>query len=147
MKKSGLLIAGVLGAVALFFYSRASAVKSLKVYLDSIDMGKITGFNLPELFAKFRIVNPSNTPLSVTSLAGDIFVNDKQLASIQQTEKLEIPANQEILYKVKIKTPVLSVLPILISFLRRKQKFKLTYKGDLNSSGVIIPIEDTIYQS
>lgn len=147
MKKSSLVITAILGAVALFFYSRMASAKSIKVYFDSLDIGKIKGFTLPEMLAKFRIVNPSNTPLSITALAGDIYVNDKQLASISQNEKLEIPAKQEVIYKVKISTPVLSVLPILISLVRKKQKIKVTYSGSVNSSGVLIPIEDTIYQS
>jgi LEA14-like dessication related protein len=147
MKKSSLIITAVLGAVALFFYSRMASAKSIKVYFSSLDIGKIIGFSLPEMFAKFRIVNPTNTALSVSALAGDIYVNDKPLASISQIEKLEIPAKQEIIYKVKISTPIISALPILISLVKKKQKIKITYSGTINSAGVLIPIEDTIYQS
>lgn len=147
MKKSSLIITAVLGAVALFFYSRMASAKSIKVYFSSLDIGKIKGFSLPEMFAKFRIVNPTNTALSVSALAGDIYVNDRPLASISQIEKLEIPAKQEVIYKVKISTPITSALPILISLVKKKQKIKITYSGTINSAGVLIPIEDTIYQS
>jgi LEA14-like dessication related protein len=147
MKKSSLIITAVLGAVALFFYSRMASAKSLKIYFDSLDIGKIKGFNIPEIFAKFKIVNPSNTALSITTISGDIFINDKPLAIISQNEKLEIPAKQEVIYKIKISTPITSAIPILISLLRKKQKIKVTYSGSVNSSGVLIPIQDTIYQS
>lgn len=147
MKKSSLIFTAILGAVGLFFYSRMASAKSLKIYFDSLDIGKIKGFSLPDMFAKFKIINPSNTPLSIQALAGDIYFNDQSLAYVSQTEKFTIPANQEIIYKVKITTPILSVLPVLISIIRKKQKIKLTFTGTINSSGVLIPVNNTIYQN
>lgn len=147
MKKSSLIFTAILGAVGLFFYSRMASAKALKIYFDSLDIGKIKGFSLPDMFAKFKIINPSNTPLSIQALAGDIYFNDQSLAYVSQTEKFTIPANQEIIYKVKITTPILSVLPVLISIIRKKQKIKLTFTGTINSSGVLIPVNNTIYQN
>jgi LEA14-like dessication related protein len=147
MKKSSLIFTAILGAVGLFFYSRMASAKVLKIYFDSLDIGKIKGFSLPDMFAKFKIINPSNTPLSIQALAGDIYFNDQSLAYVSQTEKFTIPANQEIIYKVKITTPILSVLPVLISLIRKKQKIKLTFSGTINSSGVLIPVNNTIYQN
>jgi LEA14-like dessication related protein len=147
MKKSSLIFTAILGAVGLFFYSRMASAKVLKIYFDSLDIGKIKGFSLPDMFAKFKIINPSNTPLSIQALAGDIYFNDQSLAYVSQTEKFTIPANQEIIYKVKITTPILSVLPVLISIIRKKQKIKLTFTGTINSSGVLIPVNNTIYQN
>lgn len=147
MKKTGLYIAGIIGAVGLFFLSRGQAVKSIKVYFDNLSLGKIKGFNLPDVLAKFRIVNPTNTPLSVRAIAGDIFVNGKQIASFRQVENLEIPANQEIIYPVVIKPESVGVIMTVISFLKKKQKIKIDYTGTVNSSGVVIPISDTVYQN
>jgi hypothetical protein len=147
MKKSGLFITAIIGAVALFFYSRANAVKSIKVYFNSLQFGKIKGFSIPDIFAKFRIVNPTNTPLAVRSLAGDLLINGEQFASVQQTENLEIPANNEVIYSVKVTPSAMGIVTTLINMLRRKQKYSVTFTGSLNSSGVVLPISETIYQS
>jgi len=147
MKKYGVYIATVIGAVALYFLSKAQAGKQVKVYFNSLSLGKTKGLNLPEILAKFRIVNPTNTPLSVRSLAGDIFVNDSQFASLQQNEPLEIPANNEVIYTVKLQVPALSILTTVLPLLKSKKKIKITYTGTINSMGILIPISDTIYQS
>lgn len=147
MKKTGLYISAIIGAVALYFFSKSQAVKSVKVYFDSLSIGKLKGFKIPDLIAKFRIVNPTNTPLSVRAIAGDIFVNGKQIASFNQVENLEIPANNEVIYSVDIKPDNLGVILSVISFLKKKQKIKIEYTGTVNSSGVTLPISDTVYQN
>jgi len=147
MKKYGVYITTVIGAIALYFLSKGQAAKSVKVYFNSLGLGKVKGFNLPEILAKFRIVNPTNTPLSVTSLLGDIFINDNQFASIQQTDMLDIPANKEVIYTVKVQVPAMSIVTTLLPLLKRKQKIKITYTGTINSMGILVPISDTIYQS
>jgi len=35
----------------------------------------------------------------------------------------------------------------IISFLNKKQKIKIDYTGTVNSSGIVIPISDTVYQN
>lgn len=147
MKKAGTFILLGIGAVALFFLSRARAGQALKIYFDSLQIGKIKGLRVPDIFARFRIVNPSNTPLSVNSIAGDLFVNGSQFADVQQTEKIDIPGNKEIFYNVKITVNALQAVQTLISFLRQKQKVKIDFTGTVNSSGLLIPINQTIYQS
>ena len=147
MKKTGLYLTAIFGAVALYFFSRGNAVKSLKVYFNSLSLGSTKGFKIPDVLAKFRIVNPTNTPLSVRAIAGDIFVNGKQIASFSQVENLEIPANQEIIYSVTIKPDNVGLIMTIISFLKKKQKIKIDYTGTVNSSGIVLPISDTVYQN
>lgn len=147
MKKGTVFIIAGVGAVALYFLSRVKASQTLKVYFDTIKIGKIKGISIPDIFAKFRIVNPSNTPLSVSAIAGDIYINDSQVADVQQTESLVIPARQEVSYSVKIKVNAIQTVFSLISFLKKKQKVKITFDGTINSTGVMIPVKQTIYAS
>lgn len=134
------------GAAALFFLSKASAAKKIKVYFKDVIFGKVTGFRLPDIFARFRIVNPTNTALSITSLAGDIYFNKQVLASIQNLEKIEIPANSEIEYKIKIEGSPLQLATTLFNYLKSKQKITLSFEGSVNSSGFVIPLKQIVYQ-
>lgn len=134
------------GAAALYFMSKAGAAKKIKVYFKDVYFGKITGWRLPDIFARFRIVNPTNTALSITSLAGDLYFNKSQLASIQNLEKIDIPANSEIEYKIKIEGSPLQLATTLWSYFKSKQKITLSFDGSVNSGGIVIPIKQIVYQ-
>ena len=144
MKFSYLLPIGA-GAVALYFWSKAQAGKNIKVYLSGVSLGR--GSNvIPDIFAKFRIVNGSNTPITLKSIVGDLFVNDKQIASVSNTESFDIPANKEVFYSVKVSANVLSLISIVTNLIKAKQRIKVAFNGTINTTGLTIPIEQTIYQ-
>jgi len=134
------------GAVALYFLSRSSAAGKLRVYFKDIRFGKTKGFKIPEIFANFRIVNPTNTPLSVDSLAGDIYFNKNLLASVQNLNKITINPNSEFIYSVKIESSAFSLVQTLYDYLRNKQKITVSFDGTVNTSGVVLPIKQIIIQ-
>lgn len=134
------------GAVALYFLSQSGAAGKLRVYFKSISFGKTKGFKLPEIFAIFRIVNPTNTPLTVDSLAGDIYFNKNLLASVQNLNKVTINANSELLYSVKIESSAFSLVQTLYDFIKNKQKITVSFEGTVNSSGIVLPIKQIVIQ-
>lgn len=139
-----ILIAGA-GAL-LFFGSMAGAGRKIKVYFQSLKFGKVKGLSVPDVFAIFRIVNPTNTTLTVNSFQADMFVNDKYFGNIQNLTKTDLPANAETLYEVKIQLSVISVAVQLIQILRKKEKIKITYTGTVNVAGIVLPVNETVYQ-
>ncbi len=137
----------VIGAAGLlYFLSKGKAAQKLRVYFNDISFGKSSGFRIPPIFARFRIVNPTNTPLQVDSIAGDIYFNRSQLASIQNLVPVQIPANSEIMYPVKIEASAFSVAQTIYNFIRNKQKVNISFDGSVNASGVVIPVKQTILQ-
>lgn len=143
MKLTYLLPIGA-GAVALYFWSKAQAGKNIKVYLSGLSIGK--GKAIPDIFAKFRIVNGSNTPVTIQSIVGDLFVNDRQLASVSNTERFDIPGNKEVFYSVKVSPNIFTILSIVTNLIKAKQRIKVTFNGTVNTTGLVIPINETIYQ-
>ena len=103
MKKQFLFI-GIGAAILLYFLSKSSAAKNLKIYFQTLSLKKSKGFNFPTVQAVFRIVNPTSSTLTIDSIAGDITVNDKFLSSLSQIDPISIPANSETLYTINIKT-------------------------------------------
>ena len=146
MTKKTLIIVGVLAAAGLYLLSRSAAAQKLKIYFKTLTVGKIKGFNIPEIFAQFSIVNPTNTTLTVDSIAGDIFVNKKLFTSFQNLNKVTIPANAEIIYPIKLQIQTLSAVLSIISLIKNKEKLNVYFDGTVNSSGFVIPIKDTIVQ-
>jgi len=149
MKKYGVVIGALVVGAFLYFRSKAKSGEMVKVYLDGLSLDKSKGIAIPNINANFKLVNPTSTPLSIDSLTGEIYYNDSLVSNVQNLSKIDIPANTEINYAIKVKTPVVSLLTSIISFfLNRKKgvKAKITFKGNINSTGVLIPIEQTIFQ-
>jgi LEA14-like dessication related protein len=139
------LIAG--GALALYFLSKSGAAGKLRVYFKSVSFGKTKGFKLPEVFAVFRLVNPTNTPLDINSLAGDIYFNKNLLASVQNLNKVTVNSNSELLYSVKIESSAFSLIQTLYDYIRNKQKITVSFDGTVNSSGIVIPVKQVLIQN
>lgn len=144
--KKYLPIIFVAGAAALYFISKGSAAKKIRVYFNDLSLGKSSGFRLPDILARFRIVNPTNTPLTVDSIAGDIFLNKNLLASIQNLTPITIPANSEILYPIKINLSAFNIINTVYNLIKNKQKINVYFDGTVNSSGVAFPLKQLIVQ-
>lgn len=135
-----------LGAVAiLYLLSKKQASEQLRVNLFNLKLKRKSGINLPDIFLGFKIINPSDTVLSVTSIVGDLFINGNQLSTISNLQRVEIPANQSIIYEVKVETSGLSAIQTLYALWKNKSKLKVEFKGVVNSEGFVIPIDNTIY--
>jgi hypothetical protein len=133
------------GAIILFYFlNKKATADRLKVIFKNIHFKKSTGAALPDIFAEFLLINGTNTPLSITSIVGDIFINGKSLSTIQYLQKLDIPANSTSTLNIKVITPILSLLSVAYNLIIRKQKFSATFKGTLNSNGILLPIEQDI---
>ena len=132
-------------AIGLYFYSKVQAAKKIKVNFKDVFFGEIKGFRIPDIYARFTITNPTNTALSVTSIAGDIYMNNEILTSLQNLEKIDIPANSEIIYKIKITTAPLQLIQALYKYFKHKQKVTFAFKGTVNSSGFVIPLDQIVY--
>lgn len=144
MKKSLPFIIAGAGLILFYFLSKAKAGKSLKINFYDISFGSGSGFNVPDLFVRFQIINPSSTAITIDSIVGDLYINDDNFATISNIEKFTIPAKQTILYKVKVQIGILNAVTSLYTLFKNKQKMKVTFNGNVNSSGVIIPINQTL---
>jgi LEA14-like dessication related protein len=137
----------VAAAVAYYYVSFGSAAKKLKFYFQSIKFGPSRGFSIPPIYAVFRIVNPSNTTISVDSIAGDITINGSALASIQNLEKFTVSARSERLFEIKIQAPITNVLSTAYQlFTTKGKKYSIAFDGTVNAAGAAIAINQTIVQ-
>lgn len=145
MKKSYYYLIG-LGALAVYyFYSKASAGKNLKVNFQNLKFGKFTGFSLP-ITANFKILNGSSTPITIDSIVGEIFINNKLISTISQTNKINVSGNSETIYPIKVDTGIFDAINVIRQLIKDKKKFVVQFKGTANSTGLMIPIDQTIIQ-
>jgi LEA14-like dessication related protein len=144
MKRNALIIGGIIAAVAAFYFFRIKAAKKLQVYFKDITVGNITGLKIPDIFARFRIINPTDTALDVKSVAGSIYLNGKLLTSINNLQKQTIAPNSEDIYSLKIVTPPLNLVLAIVSLIRNKKTAEITFEGVVNTSGFAIPVKESV---
>jgi LEA14-like dessication related protein len=136
----------VIGAagLALYFISKGSAAKKLIINFKDITVGKIEGVRIPDIFVRFRIVNPTSTPLTVKSIAGQIFLNGNLFTTVQNLELVNIPSNTETIYQVKVSPPGLTAFLSLYKLIKNKQNADIQFRGTINTTGVSLPINESV---
>lgn len=144
MKRNTLIILGVIAAAGLYFFTRGKAAKKLQVFFNDLKLGEIKGLKIPDIYARFKVINPTNTDLSVTSIAGSIYLNGKLLTTVSNLERQTIPANTETLYSVKVVTPALNAAYALYNLIKNRKDAEIEFKGTVNTTGVVIPIDESV---
>ncbi len=137
-----LLTAGVIFAVST--YGKSEAAKNLKVLFQDLKFEKATGYNLPVMALNFKIINPTSSPLKISSIAGDLFVNGKLLSTVSQLNAVNIPANNTTFYTLRAETSITAAVSNLLSLIKNRGKITITFEGVVNSSGFSIPVSQTI---
>lgn len=144
MKKYLPYIAGGVAFIALYFITRGRAAKKLLINFKDITIGKIEGVKIPDIYVRFNVINPTNTPLSITSIAGQIFLNGYQFTTVQNLEKASIPANTTTVYSVKVSPPGLTAFLAIYKLIKDKKDAIIEFRGSVNTTGVIIPINEEV---
>lgn len=131
-------------ALTYYFMRKGNAAKNLKVYFAGLNFEKSSGV-VPNIIAIFRLVNPTNSSLTVTSIAGDISVNGKIVAGFSQVQKFEILPNSESNYKIKVTPSGFTVALTIIDLIKTKAKnLTANFNGTINADGLNIPINQTV---
>jgi LEA14-like dessication related protein len=144
MKKTTLYIVGGLAALGLFYFLRGKAAKRLQVTFKDIQLGEIKGLKIPDIFARFRIINPTSTPLSVTAIAGQIYLNGNLFTTISNLEKTNIPGNTETIYSVKVLPPGISAFYAIYNLIKKRQDADIEFRGTINTTGFALPINESV---
>lgn len=114
-------------------------VKDLKV-------GKITMSEI-EVTGVAVMYNPNNVSLNVDNIDLDVFVDEKQVGKIQQTNLTEVPAKSEFNLPLSIKFPPSKIANSLLdaASILTKSEYKVKYKGKVTVKvlgiGIDVPLE------
>ena len=144
MKKTTIFIIGAGALVLLYFMRKASAGKKIKASLFNLRT-KSRGGLIPDIFIDFKLINPSNEILSISSITGDLLLNDNQLATVSNLNNITVQPMSERIYPVKLELTGLSVVQTVYSLIKNKGAgLKVAFNGAVNSMGFDIPINQSI---
>ncbi|NDA63441.1 MAG: hypothetical protein EBX50_15585 [Chitinophagia bacterium] len=146
MSKTVKILLTVLGiGAAWYYFSKARAGQNLRINFSGLKFGKFTGLSLP-LQLSFNIVNGSSTPITVNSIVGEVYVNGRVLSTVNNLDRFEIPANSSTVYTTLVQTSAIDAIQVVRGLIKDKKKLTVTFKGNVNSTGMMIPVEQTIVQ-
>lgn len=133
------------GGIAFYFFRKGTAAQKLLVNLVDLKLSRAANMSLPVITAYFKIINPSSTAIVLTSLAGEIFINNSPISTVQNLSNTVIPANNSITLPVTINTTIFSAAQTIFNLFKNKQKLKIDFRGTANSEGLLVPINNTLF--
>ena len=144
MKKNALYIIGGIAAIGLFFYIKSKAAGKLQITFKDIKLGAIKGLKIPDIFVRFNVINPTNTTLSISAIAGQIFLNQKLFTTVSNLDKVEFLPKTETIYQVKVLPPGLNAFLAIYNLIKKKQDAEIEFRGTINTSGITLPINESL---
>ena len=133
------------GLLAAFFigkkiFDKTQGVNALNVNLVGVDFNKKS----KTLVLMLRIINPSNTTLTLTSIVGDVIFNGSYIASLDYRKPIDISPNESKTININL-LPNLEFAGIVASMLVKGVKKALSgtfvVKGNVNAEGILTPFE------
>lgn len=104
------------GGAALLFglFSRAQAAGNLIFYPDRVSNIDISG-GKPVLTAKVLVQNVGNTPLTLYSIAGNLFSNGYMIGNGKNFNGLTVPANSQVLLPIAFELSWFNIVQDLLN--------------------------------
>lgn len=130
------------GAAALYFLARYSFSRKANFILQSI---KPSGTLLaPRVLITFAVQNPTNQRITVKSVVGSVFVDDKQLANVSSFGDQTIQPNSESMFTVTARPSAIGVFQSLKQLVTQPiGNIQIRFSGTANVDGINVPIEQT----
>jgi len=140
LKKAIFWVVG--GAAALYFLARYSFSQKAIFLLRSV---KPSGTILqPTITVEIAVQNPTNQRITLKSISGSIFVNDKYLANVSSFGDQIIAGNSESIVKVTARPSGLGVFQSVRELLTQPiGTIQVRFSGTANVDGINVPIEET----
>jgi LEA14-like dessication related protein len=140
LKKAIFWVVG--GAAALYFLARYSFSQKAIFLLRSV---KPSGTILqPTVTVEIAVQNPTNQRITLKSISGSVFVNDKYLANVSSFGDQIITGNSESIVKVTARPSGVGVFQSVRQLLTQPiGTIQVRFSGSANVDGINIPIEET----
>jgi LEA14-like dessication related protein len=140
LKKAIFWVVG--GAAALYFLARYSFSQKAIFLLRSV---KPSGTILqPTVTVEIAVQNPTNQRITLKSIRGSVFVNDKYLANVSSFGDQVITGNSESIVKVTARPSGVGVFQSIRQLLTQPiGTIQVRFSGSANVDGINIPIEET----
>jgi hypothetical protein len=144
MNRNQLIIGGLIaGALTLFLFRKTRTATNLNISIDGVE------FDFPNRkgFVYVMIINPLKTALTFNSIVADVIYNGSVVGTLNYTKETRIDGLASTRIKIPIQFSFLGNLNILWELFNQGKKVlenaKIEIKGNVNSAGLLFPIDYT----
>ena len=142
MKKSWVLgLAAGAGLLWWWVSGKKKAASLLNIDLSAASLTNGGGI-IPNVKLTFTASNPTNTPISVKSILGNVYVNSTQIATVSDFSGFTIPSNGSQQFSTTVTPNVVSALSSLTSLM--SSGTQITFTGTINAEGTTVSISKTL---
>jgi LEA14-like dessication related protein len=134
------------GGLLLFYLNRKSKVNAFENMRFILSGAKIGGsFLQPEIILHIIVQNPTDQPISVKSLAGDVLVNNTKVGNISNFTAFQIEPNTETTFDLKSRLSLAGFVTNIVNILDGSAGIAavVQVKGTVNVESTIVPINLT----
>lgn len=137
----GFMIAA--GAVALYFLLRGvNFINNIDFVFKKIRLGG--SFFLPEAYATFTIINPTDVSVTVDNVTGNIMFKNQMVASVSTDTAVQVMGKQKVDMEVKLIAKITDLITVLSSILKGNLQNNILFSGQVIANGIPIPVKTTI---
>lgn len=135
--KNTLLIAA--SAVAIYFLLRGVGfINSVEIKLKKIRFAG--SFLMPEMFATFTIINPTDVTVNIDTVEGNLLYKQLQIASVSSNTSIQISSKQGVDIELKLLSKITDLITVISSALKGDINNNILFKGYIVSNGIPIPV-------
>lgn len=140
MKNSSKFILAGLILGGLWWFNEKKSLAQIKATIRSIN------FKDGKLSLIFYVINPSAIAVSVSSIIGDIFLNNNNIATVQGLSTQTIAANTATNIIVTVSVNPIGVLTLGTAIWKAKSAGKnviVQFSGTMKANGLVVPISQS----
>jgi hypothetical protein len=144
MKINNILPIALIGGAAYYLFTKSK--KTVKQAVASYTVTPIgarldtTYVFSPKLFIKMEVNNPSNLAVNVTGISGTINFSGKQIATLNNSQKIPIKANAVTQFDVQCSIDSLQTVLSIINL----KTLTLNINGTVEINGIDIDFKKTL---
>lgn len=129
-------------AVALIWFTKASAAKNLKFFIASVS-AEMHGAT-PVIVLQVMIQNPTNESYTVSALVGNLSSSTGYLiGNVSGFQPVPVAARSQQLYPVNVRVNLIGTALDIFNLISNGNGLTqvVSFDGAINVSGVVVPIE------
>lgn len=133
-----MLILGITGVVAYYFFTRMQLSQKIKLIFKKI---RLIGKGLSkQIELNFQVQNPTNQTGTISALTGEILVNDRIVADFSSFGEQKIAPKSASDLKI-VASPSIGIIQLLTQKGLIKQGLNYKIRGTGNFDGIVAPFE------
>lgn len=126
-----------------FAFAKKQAISLLNYFIAGVDIGVQSG--APVIVLKVAIQNPSNENFTVNAIVGNLYANNQLIGNVSSFVNVPVAGASQSLLPINVRISLIGIAADVYNLISNHNGLSQTinFKGTINASGIIAPIDLT----